>query len=115
SQDAKLQAISQWFKQLRLMSETESIETMLEHLIGAHTPLLPIDEDGDDQDWLSAQADSNDAQPPGYTSPFKEHYFATSNTSADQGRYIGFLSSLQVFMQKLRAYRPGQQLKLADL
>ncbi len=121
SDHPRLVAISQWFKQLRLLSETESIETILEHLIGAHTPLLPADEDSD-IDWLTdnpspvARRPSPEGEGFAFASPFKDFYFDTSSNQAiDQGRYVSFLSSLQVFIKKLRAYRPGQMLKLDDL
>lgn len=118
SDNPQLQAIAHWFKQLRLMAATESVEVMLEHLIGAHTPLLPADEDGsDDPDWItdSSLKSATSGFESGFISPFKSFYFGNAADTVHHGRYLNFLSSLQTFIKALRNYRPGQTLTLRDM
>jgi DNA helicase II / ATP-dependent DNA helicase PcrA len=105
-----LPILAAWFKELRVLAETEPLESMLEKLIGAHTPLLPADVDADDGTWMQESPAVN-----GFTSPFKNYYFDELKRREQRSQYINFLSSLQVFIQALRAYRQGQPLKLADI
>ncbi len=110
SSQKQLPIIAAWFKQLRNLAESEPLESMLEKLIGAHTPLLPIDMDADDSTWMQDRPRVN-----GYTSPFKEYYFDELKRQSERSQYISFLSSLQVFITALRAYKPGRPLKLEDV
>lgn len=108
--DEKLPVVAAWFKELRLLAETEPLESLLEKFIGAHTPLLPVDTDADDGTWIQDSPSVN-----GYTSPFKDYYFDELKRQSQRSQYISFLSSLQVFITAVRAYKPGMPLKLADV
>jgi DNA helicase-2/ATP-dependent DNA helicase PcrA len=108
SGNARLQAMAAWWRELRGLAETESLEKMLEYLMGAHTPVL----DGD------SHADgSDDPTSPlaGFTSPFRDYYFDDLKLQQERDQYISFLSGLQVFIKALRDYRPDRELKLTDL
>ena len=109
SPSKNLPVIAAWFKELRMLAESAPLESMLEKLIGAHTPLLPIDVDADDGTWMQDKPQVN-----GFVSPFKDYYFDELRRQSQRSQYISFLSSLQVFITALRAYKPGQPLKLLD-
>ena len=98
---AELKSIALFFVQLSLLAETETIETMLDYLIG----MAPLD-----------------LREPGfepYTSPFYTFYFGglTDTKTIAQKGFWGLLGNLIVLRARLREYRSDQEapLKLADL
>lgn len=109
SADPFLQAMATWWRELRGLAETESLEKMLEYLLGAHTPLLVADDNGENGAGPSPKPLD------GFVSPFKEYYFDQLRHQQERDRYISFLSSLQVFVRALREYKPDQELRLADM
>ena len=96
--DDQLKPIALFFIRLGLLAGSETLETMLDYLIGS-TPL--------------------DLREPGqetFTCPYYEHYFGTL-TTAERANFWDLLSNVVVLRAKLRAYRKDdtERLLLADL
>lgn len=94
-----LKPISLFFSKLALVANNETLETMLDYLVG----IKPL-----------AINEPNLAE---YTSPYYEYYFGTTKQQAEPTSFLQTLSNLTVLRQHLRQYKQDSEehLKLQDL
>jgi DNA helicase-2/ATP-dependent DNA helicase PcrA len=110
SEKKKIRNIAKFFLELSKQAEYEPLETMLDKMIGSHTALLADTEDDDDCGESFYRFKNN-----AFFSPFKDYYFSREIFNNKKVEYLVFLSGLRVFVQSLREYKNGQELKIKDL
>jgi DNA helicase-2/ATP-dependent DNA helicase PcrA len=111
SSDAKISLLAEFFIELGVVSQTTSLEIILDTLIGSKDiPLTPESEEEDEMPAILPVHLKTE-----FTSPYKEYYFGKSIYKSNPASYIHFLSSLRVFMQALRNYKEGELLRVHDV
>lgn len=106
--EGKLKRIAEFLIISSHEAQRESLEIMLDKLIGSHEPQVPneVDEEGEGiQTGPSEEA---------FTSPLRDFYFNRERLDANPSAYLTMLSNLAVIRGRLREYRPDQPLTLAD-
>ncbi len=111
SEDQKLQQIAHFFDELTGASQTETLESVLDKIVGSHVSLVADSEEDDNSGVENKEPKAIDK----FVSPFREHYFGVEEFQNNTTSYLTFLSSLRVFVHALRKYKNGEQLKLDDL
>jgi ATP-dependent DNA helicase UvrD/PcrA len=104
----KVRSISDFFIDLAATSSHESLENVLDIVIGASSDQVPETEEDDEQ--ITPDNGKNR-----FLSPFKEFYFRKEKLNENPLEYLRFLSSLRVFIQKIREYKKDQVLRTEDL
>jgi DNA helicase II / ATP-dependent DNA helicase PcrA len=107
SENQKIKDIASFLLELGVRSENESLEKILDSIVGSHIPLSEEDED----DNLENLPQING----GFVSPFKSFYFSKEKFEHSKTEYLSFLSSLRVFVNALREYKTGEILSIKDL
>ncbi|MEI6528410.1 MAG: ATP-dependent DNA helicase [bacterium] len=107
--EQRIADIAKFLIDLGVRAQSETLEQILDDLIGAHAPLAAESEDDPDEN----PAENKTAKI--FRSPFKEFYFSREKFSHARAEYLTFLSSLRVFVNALREYKSGETLSLKDL
>ncbi|MFA6094791.1 MAG: ATP-dependent DNA helicase [Candidatus Paceibacterota bacterium] len=103
--------IAKFFIGLGVDAHAQPLEVVLDTLIGAHAPLAQdVETDEEESDFEKLTMDARE-----FVSPFKEYYFNKEKFDYARAEYLGFLSSLRVFVSALREYKEGEVLSIADL
>lgn len=94
-----LRPIALYFARLTLLSNTETLEAMLDYLTGAQTISI-------------GEADYKD-----YTDPYYEFYFGKAKLSQNPTEFLNLLSNLTVLRAHIREYKQDNEapLQLGDL
>lgn len=111
--DAIVMNVRHFLLDMVVVAQNEPLEKMLDHLIGAHVPLIRENENEDEEELLATNTTSADNA--GFKSPFREFYFSRQNFESKRADYLGFLSSLRVFIAAIRQFRQGTMLSISDL
>lgn len=110
--DERLKQIAQFFDELSGKAQTDTLESVLDEIIGSHISLAAESEDEDiDTKDAPETAKSKDR----FVSPFREYYFGANEFKDNTAVYLTFLSGLRVFIHSLREYKSGEILTLDDL
>ena len=98
-EDPLLRPIALFFAKLALMSKTETLETMLDYLIGM------------------TKVELYESDLPTFTSPYFDHYFTAGRPEHNTGGYLQLISNLTVLRSHLRDYHRDElrPLQLDDL
>ncbi len=116
SDNKKLQQIAKFFDEITGVAQTETLETVLDKIVGSHITLVSESEEEDASDRVDESVNkSKSTSSADFVSPFREYYFGISQFKKNTASYLTFLSSLRVFMNSLREYRNGEQLTIEDL
>src|SRR5690606_2833121 len=109
SGNKELESTAEFFSSLAQKALYEPLEIILDYLIGSHVPVLyEEDEDESINNELPELVE-------GFRSPFRSFYFGKNVLEENRPQYLAFLSNLRVFVQALREYKKGKQIKLSDL
>ena len=101
-----LSGIASFLTDLAGRSLHEPLEEILSELIGADPHLIPDNEDEEISDLAAVLR---------FQSPFKRYYFSSDCYQNNSLQYLTFLSSLRIFVQRLRDYRPNEALQIEDM
>lgn len=107
--EGKLKQIAEFIIIASHQAQHESLEAMLDILIGASEEQVPNDD-----------TENGDLKPSGpreetYVSPFRDFYFNEKQLQQNPTAYIDLLGSLRSLRQAATNYRPGETLNLANL
>ncbi|MCX6739319.1 MAG: ATP-dependent DNA helicase [Candidatus Parcubacteria bacterium] len=116
SEDRKLRDIAEFFIDLGIRSQHETLEQILDELMGSDIVSVAFTED-DDLDGQQAKSNKQkgDDENGKFTSPFKEYYFSREKFEKNRAVFLLFLSSLRTFVQALREHKQGALLSVDDL
>lgn len=103
----KLRAIAELLIVSSQLSQNQSLEQMLDMLIGNNENQVA---DGDQADPAIEQTGPIEE----FNSPLRAYYFNADRLKTDPAQYLSMLSNLTVIRRKLREYRPDKTLTLAD-
>jgi len=115
--DPKVRSIAEFFIDIAIRSGSDTLEEVLDELIGSEIVSVVFDED-DDPTSLSAPQRATRGKPKNenkFVSPFKEYYFSRDKFEKNKAEFLIFLSSLRVFVGALREYKQGFLLRIDDL
>ena len=110
SEDKKLRDIAEFFIDLGIRSQHETLEQILDELMGSDIVSVAFTEDDD----IAEQTTKNKEQR-AFASPFKEYYFSREKFEKNRAVFLLFLSSLRTFVQALREHKHGTLLLVDDL
>lgn len=108
SHEDKLHEIAEFLVIASQAAQHESLDTMLDMLLG--TEEIQVNDD----DQASDTNPRSDGPHEQFTSPIRAHYFTAQRLQTQPEQYLGMLSNLAVLRRALREYRPDQALKLED-
>ncbi len=114
SESKSLRRIADFFDELTAMSQVETLESVLDKMVGSHLSLVVESEDDDEDNEVDKNSESSKVDSE-FVSPFREYYFGIKEFQKNTAVYLAFLSSLRVFVHALREYKNGEQLTLDDL
>ncbi len=106
--DKKIKELYDFFIDLASTSLHETLEHVLDEIMGAQDDLTPDDEN--EEDNIKTNKDSKK-----FISSFKQYYFERDKISDNSVKYIRFLSGLRTFIQALRDYKKDQTLSIEHL
>jgi len=109
SEDKKLRTIGEFFIDLGIRSQHETLEQILDELMGSDIVSVAFTEDDD------ILAEPKEKTEKVCTSPFKEFYFSREKFKKNRAVFLLFLSSLRTFVQALREHKHGTLLSVDDL
>ena len=124
SENQKLREIAEFFIDLGVRSQHETLEQVLDELMGSNIVSVAFTEDDDIADEsIKSQVhkvhkvttDGNDNETNKFVSPFKEYYFSKEKFEKNRATYLLFLSSLRSFVLALREHKQGTLLSVDDL
>ncbi len=105
--DENIKAIADFFLDLAGRSHNETLEEILDEMIGSEYISVAFSEDEDVE--MKPEVSRK------FQSPFKEYYFSRKNFEKNKAQFLTFLSSLRVFVGALREYKQGTLLRVSDL
>jgi len=114
SEDKKLRDIADFFIDLGIRSQHETLEQILDELMGSDIVSVAFAEDGDIEQNNGTMEQKNNGIGK-FVSPFKEYYFSREKFEKNRAVYLLFLSSLRTFVQALREHKHGTLLSVDDL
>lgn len=109
SADEKVRALADFFLELAERSHNETLEEILDEMMGSEFVSTAFSEDED----IDVNTKSSEVKK--FQSPFKEYYFSRENFEKNKAQFLTFLSSLRVFVGALREYKQGTLLRVSDL
>jgi len=112
SEDEYIRKIAGFFIDLGALSSYESLEKVLDTIIGTESELAPDNEH--DEEVSQAAALGNNIGDK-FVSPFKEYYFSEEKRKRNPLEYINFLSSLKAFIRAINDYKKDRVLNIEDL
>ncbi|HVS80030.1 MAG TPA: ATP-dependent DNA helicase [Candidatus Paceibacterota bacterium] len=116
-EDENIRRIAEFFIDLSQIALYDTMERVVDILIGSHLALAADDEYDDE----AVATDVVDILNPGqsqksvFISPFKEYYWSIDRLKESKADYLIFLSSLRTFVAAVRGYKRGELAKLEDL
>jgi DNA helicase-2/ATP-dependent DNA helicase PcrA len=112
SPDENMSKLAAFFIEVGVASQTTPLEIILDTLIGSRDATLVPESPDDDMETYNPSTLTLSTT---FTSPYKTYYFGDNALKEHASTYIHFLSSLRVFMQALRTYKEGEQLRAHDV
>jgi len=112
-EDVRVRNVAEFLTELAVRSQNETLETILDELMGSDIVSVVFDEDE-----IIGSTSPNGSLPSdegGFVSPFKEYYFSREKFEKNKAEFLIFLSSLRVFVGALREYKQGALLRIDDL
>jgi DNA helicase-2/ATP-dependent DNA helicase PcrA len=109
SEDTHLREIAEFFIDLGIRSRHETLERILDELMGSDIVSVAFTEDGE------LSEGGTEASSKKFFSPFKEYYFSREKFEKNRAVFLLFLSSLRTFVQALREHKHGTILSVDDL
>ncbi|KKS06767.1 MAG: hypothetical protein A2418_00510 [Candidatus Brennerbacteria bacterium RIFOXYC1_FULL_41_11] len=106
--DKKINAIARFLIDLSGIAKYETLEHVLDSIIGSPVALTDEEEVVENVSYLTPHTTHR-------SSPLKEYYFSKENLKHNTQEYLLFLSALRVFYGALREYKQGEILKIQDL
>ncbi|MGH7885165.1 MAG: ATP-dependent DNA helicase, partial [Thermodesulfobacteriota bacterium] len=106
--DENINQITGFFLDIAALSTYETLEHILDKIMGAHEELTPDSED--EEENIPQRKKTGE-----FTSPFKQYYFGKNRLKNNSVEYIRFLSGLRTFIQALRDYKKDKILKIEDI
>ncbi len=107
-EDEYIRQIADFFIYLGTLSSHETLERVLDEIMGASGDLVPDSE----EDEVESKTEDNDQR---FISKFKQYYFGKEQLKQNSINYLKFLSSLRAFVQAIRDHKKDQVLKVEDL
>jgi DNA helicase-2/ATP-dependent DNA helicase PcrA len=111
--DPKVKSIAEFFVDVAIRSGSDTLEEILDELIGSEIVSVVFTEDDERDESKVATSDGTEINK--FVSPFKEYYFSRDKFERNKAEFLIFLSSLRVFVGALREYKQGFLLRLDDL
>lgn len=111
STDDRVRALAEFFLELAERSHNETLEEVLDEMMGSEFVSTAFSEDED----IEIQSAAKPEAARKFQSPFKEYYFSRENFEKNKSQFLTFLSSLRVFVGALREYKQGALLRVSDL
>jgi len=106
-EDPHIRNIADFFIYVGEVSMHDTLERVLDLLMGSGPAQAPADEDDD--------AEPGPRTKKRFVSPFKEHYFGEEKLKENRLEYTRFLSCLRTFVESLRDYKKASVLGVEDL
>lgn len=107
--DEKVRRVARFILDLSQHARHEPAEYVLDRIIGSsEISVLPETED---EEVEKTETEGKEK----LKSPFREYYFNKKILDKEKGKYIAFLSALQVFVRAFREYKQGRFLRIGDL
>lgn len=101
--------IAHFLQHLARKSHSESVETMLDMLIGSNEAQVPNDDQADN--GLNGNGGPREEH---FISPYRAYYFNEKRLKASPGEYLELLGNLSTLRREVGNYRPGSNLTLSD-
>jgi len=109
-ENEKVRTIADFLIDLGDRSKNETLEQVLDALMGSDLVSLTFSEDEDIE-----TPDRADIASGKFVSPFKEFYFSREKFEKNKAEFLIFLSSLRVFVEALREHKQGAPLRIEDI
>jgi len=106
-EDRRVRDIADFFIYVGEVSRYDTLERVLDLLMGADPAQAPDDGDDDGGEYESVGGR--------FVSPFKEYYFGEKKLEENKLEYTRFLSCLRTFVEALREYKKAEVLGVDDL
>lgn len=107
-EDKYIRQIADFLIYLGTLSSHETLERVLDEIMGASGDLAPDSE----EDEVENETDDAGKR---FISRFKQYYFGKEQLKQNSINYLKFLSSLRAFVQAIRDHKKDQVLKVEDL
>jgi len=106
--DEYVRSIADFFLYLGTISYYDTLEHVLDDIMGAGGELIPEGEDDEPENNFIIDGKR-------FVSPFKRFYFATERRDEDSVQYVRFLSGLRAFVSAIRENKKDELLKIEGL
>jgi DNA helicase-2/ATP-dependent DNA helicase PcrA len=106
-EDRRVRDIADFFIYMGEVSKHDTLERVLDLLMGADAAQAPDDGDDDSGGYEGGSGR--------FVSPFKEYYFGEKKLEENKLEYTRFLSCLRTFVEALREYKKAEVLGVDDL
>ena len=114
SSEPKVREIAEFFTDVAIRSQNETLEEILDNLMGSDIVSVVFSED-EDIERNTGTTEQENGRTGKFVSPFKEYYFSREKFEKNKAEFLIFLSSLRVFVSALREYKQGFLLRISDL
>ena len=111
-EDKYINNIAEFLIELGTLSQSESLDKVLDAIMGTEEELAP-DNEHEEESGLG-EAPVNNTQEK-FLSPFKQYYFSEEKRRDNPLLYLNFLSSLKAFIRAITEYKKESVLKIEDL
>jgi len=108
-EDEYIRQIADFLIYLGTLSSHETLERVLDEMMGASGDLVPESEQDEGEEIVSEDDDKR------FISTFKQYYFGKEQLKHNSINYLKFLSSLRAFVQAIRDHKKDHVLNIDDL
>lgn len=99
SSNKKIEQIADFLIDLSVKAKFEPAERVIDMIVGTKSQ--------NDDEFLEDQII--------FSSPLRDFYFSEKNLVNNKAQYLSFLSSLKIFIEAIRQYKPNQFLSVSDV
>jgi DNA helicase-2/ATP-dependent DNA helicase PcrA len=107
-EDEHIQKIADFLINLATLSSHETLERVLDEIMGVTNDLVPETEQDEEENSTKSESQK-------FVSPFKQFYFGKKQLEENSVNYLKFLSSLRAFVQAIRDHKKDRVLNIEDL
>ncbi len=107
-EDEHIQKIADFLINLATLSSHETLERVLDEIMGVTNDLVPETEQDEEENSTKSESQK-------FVSPFKQFYFSKKQLEENSVNYLKFLSSLRAFVQAIRDHKKDRVLNIEDL
>ncbi len=111
-EDEQIRNIAGYLIDLGTLSSNESLEKLLDAIMGTKSELAP---DNEHDEEVNEEKVTENNLGKKFVSPFKDYYFSEDKRKKNPLQYLNFLTSLRVFIQAIKDYKKDRVLKIDDL